>query len=209
MSTTEFAVPVADRHFEDYVPGAVFEYGAIPVTEAEIVEFARRFDPQYLHVDRERAVRGPFGGLIASGWHTAAMMMRLIVDNFLPKHASLGSPGIDELRWLKPVRPGDMLSVRLSVLEATRSRSKPDRGVVRTLCEVLNQEREVVMSLKAMNIIACRHPHRTPGTPAPAGGRPGAPPPRATSRTDGSSISPAGQSTHSPGDAEEGTGGGS
>ena len=156
MSATEFAVPVADRHFEDYAPGAVFEYGAIPVTEAEIIEFARRFDPQYIHVDRERAVQGPFGGLIASGWHTAAMMMRLIVDNFLPGHASLGSPGIDELRWLKPVRPADVLSVRLSVLEATRSRSRPDRGVVRTLCEVLNQDRLAVMSLKGMNIIACR-----------------------------------------------------
>jgi acyl dehydratase len=156
LSATEFAVPVEDRYFEDYLPGAVFEYGEIPVTEAEIIEFARRFDPQYIHVDGERAVQGPFGGLIASGWHTAAMMMRLIVDNFLPKNASLGSPGIDELRWLKPVRPGDVLSVRLSVLEATRSRSKPDRGVVRTLCEVLNQNREVVMSLKAMNIIASR-----------------------------------------------------
>jgi len=156
LSATEFAVPAADRHFEDYAPGAVFEYGEIPVDEAEIVEFARRFDPQYIHIDREQAARGPFGGLIASGWHTAAMMMRLIVDNFLPKHASRGSPGIDELRWLRPVRPGDTLSVRLSVLEATRSRSKPDRGVVRTLCEVLNQDRAVVMSLKAMNIIACR-----------------------------------------------------
>ena len=156
MSATEFAVPAADRHFEDYAPGAVFEYGEIPVDEAEIVEFARRFDPQYIHIDREQAARGPFGGLIASGWHTAAMMMRLIVDNFLPKSASLGSPGIDELRWLRPVRPGELLSVRLSILEATRSRSKPDRGVVRTLCEVLNQDRAVVMSLKAMNIIACR-----------------------------------------------------
>jgi acyl dehydratase len=159
LSATEFAVPAADRHFEDYAPGAVFEYGAIPVTETEIVEFARRFDPQYIHVDLERVVQGPFGGLIASGWHTAAMMMRLIVDNFLPQSASLGSPGIDELRWLRPVRPGDVLSVRLSILEATRSRSKPDRGVVRTLCEVLNQNREVVMSLKAMNIIACRSVH--------------------------------------------------
>src|SRR5262249_28725669 len=109
-----------------------------------------------IHVDHERAVQGPFGALIASGGHTTAMMMRLIVDNFLPKSASLGSPGIDELRWLRPVRPGDVLSVRLSILEATRSRSKPDRGVVWTLCEVLNQSREVVMSLKAMNIIACR-----------------------------------------------------
>jgi acyl dehydratase len=156
LSATEFAVPVEERHFEDYAPGAVFEFGEIPVTEAEIIEFARRFDPQYIHVDRERAVQGPFGGLIASGWHTAAMMMRLIVDNFLPKTASLGSPGIDELRWLRPVRPGDVLSVRLSVLEGSRSRSKPDRGVVRTLCEVLNQDKAVVMSLRAMNIFACR-----------------------------------------------------
>jgi acyl dehydratase len=156
LSPTDFAVPVEDRYFENYVPGAVYEYGRIPVTEAEIIDFARRFDPQNIHVDRERAVRGPFGGLIASGWHTAAMMMRLIVDNFLPKNASLGSPGIDELRWLRPVRPGDVLSVRLSILEATRSRSKPDRGVVRTLCEVLNDDQQVVMSLKAMNIIACR-----------------------------------------------------
>ena len=162
MSPTEFAVAAEDRRFEDYTPGAVHEYGHISVTEAEIIDFARRFDPQYLHVDRERAAQGPFGGLIASGWHTAAMMMRLIVDNFLPKTASLGSPGIDELRWLRPVRPGDVLSIRLSVLEATRSRSRPDRGVVRTLCEVLNGDREVVMSLKAMNILACRHPHPTP-----------------------------------------------
>ena len=156
MSATEFAVPVEDRHFEDYAPGAVFEYGEMQVTEPEIVEFARRFDPQYIHVDRERAAQGPFGGLIASGWHTAAMMMRLIVDNFLPRRASLGSPGVDELRWLRPVRPGDVLSVRLSIVEATQSRSKPDRGVVRTLCEVLNQDREVVLSLRAMNIIARR-----------------------------------------------------
>jgi len=162
LSPTEFAVAAEDRRFEDYMPGAVYEYGHISVTEAEIIDFARRFDPQYLHVDRERAAQGPFGGLIASGWHTAAMMMRLIVDNFLPKTASLGSPGIDELRWLRPVRPGDVLSIRLSVLEATRSRSRPDRGIVRTLCEVLNGNREVVMSLKAMNILACRHPHPTP-----------------------------------------------
>ena len=162
MSPTEFAVAAEDRRFEDYVPGIIYEYGHISVTEAEIIDFARRFDPQYLHVDRERAAQGPFGGLIASGWHTAAMMMRLIVDNFLPKTASLGSPGIDELRWLRPVRPGDVVSIRLSVLEATRSRSRPNRGIVRTLCEVLNGNREVVMSLKAMNILACRHPHPTP-----------------------------------------------
>jgi acyl dehydratase len=107
LSASDFAVPVTDRYFEDYVAGEVFEYGQIPVTAAEIVEFARRFDPQDMHVDPEAAAHGRFGGLIASGWHTAAMMMRLFADNFLSKVASLASPGLDELRWLQPVRPGD------------------------------------------------------------------------------------------------------
>ena len=145
-----------DRHFEDYVPGSVFEYGEVTVSEAEIIEFARRFDPQAMHVDPSAAARGRFDGLIASGWHTAAMVMCLLVDNFLPGRANLASPGIDELRWLRPVRPGDVLHIRVSVLEATRSRSKPDRGIVRTLVEVLNQDAVVVMSMKPMNIIACR-----------------------------------------------------
>jgi acyl dehydratase len=146
-----------DRYFEDYIPGAVFEFGEIRVDEAEMLEFARSFDPQAMHVDPEVAKRGRFGGLIASGWHTGAMMMRLLADNFLPKGgASFASPGIDELRWLHPVRPGDVLRIRVSVLEATLSRSKPDRGMVRTLIEVQNQDGNVVMSLKPMNIIARR-----------------------------------------------------
>jgi acyl dehydratase len=144
------------EYFEDYLPGSVSEYGEIRVSEAEIVEFARRFDPQDMHVDPEAAARGRFGGLIASGWHTGAMMMRLLADNFLPKKASLASPGIDELRWSHPVRPGDVLRVRVTVLDAARSRSKSDRGVVRTLVEVFNQDGTVVMSLKAMNIFATR-----------------------------------------------------
>jgi acyl dehydratase len=156
LPPTDFAVPPEYRYFEDYVAGSVFEYGGIRADEAEIIEFARRFDPQDMHVDPEVAAQGRFGGLIASGWHTAAMAMRLIVDNFLPRRASLASPGIDELRWLQPVRPGDTLRVRVRVLEATRSRSKPDRGIVRTQIEVLNQHEEIVMSMKPMNIIACR-----------------------------------------------------
>ncbi len=145
-----------ERYFEDYIPGTVFEYGEIRVEEAEILDFARRFDPQDMHFDPEAARRGRFGGLIASGWHTGTMMMRLLADNFLPKGASLASPGIDELRWLFPVRPGDSLRIRVSVLEATPSRSKSDRGLVRTLIEVLNQDGKIVMSLKPMNIIARR-----------------------------------------------------
>jgi acyl dehydratase len=156
LTITEFAVPAADRYFEDYRPGTVAEYGEIRVEEAEIIDFAGRFDPQDMHLDPAAAAWGQFGGLIASGWHTAAMMMRLFADNFLSKPASLASVGIDELRWLKPVRPGDVLRIRVSVLEATRSRSKPDRGMVRSLVEVLNQDGHVVMSLKPMNIIGCR-----------------------------------------------------
>ena len=148
MNNPDFVVPVGQRYFEDYVTGAVFEYGAIMLTEREIVEFAQRFDPQYIHTDPRAAADGPFNGLIASGWHTAAIMMRLFVDHYLSHVASMASPGIDELRWSRPVRPGDTLSIRVSVLEANRSRSKPDRGMVRSLVEVLNQNREVVMSLR-------------------------------------------------------------
>jgi acyl dehydratase len=156
MSSAEFAVAAEDRGFEDYHPGAVFEYGDVRVTEAEIIEFARRYDPQDMHVDPEAAARGRFGGLVASGWHTAAMTMRLVAENFLPKAASLASPGIDELRWLKPVRPGDVLRIRVTVVEATPSRSRSDRGMVRSLVETLNQDGDVVMTMKPMNIIRRR-----------------------------------------------------
>jgi acyl dehydratase len=156
MNTTDFAVPITERYFEDYVPGSAFEFGAISVGEAEMTDFAKRFDPQDMHIDAESAARGPFGGLIASGWHTAGVAMRLLVDNYVSKVAGLASPGVDEVRWTRPVRPGDCLRIQVSVLEARRSRSKPDRGLVRTLVEVLNQNREVVMSFKAMNIVRCR-----------------------------------------------------
>ena len=108
-----------------------------------------------MSIPRRRRAR-PFWRLDRQRLAYAALMMRLLADNFLPKGASLASPGIDELRWLQPVRPGDVLRIRVSVLEATRSRSRPDRGMVRTLIEVLNQRGEVAMSLKPMNIIACR-----------------------------------------------------
>jgi acyl dehydratase len=156
MTHPDQPVPADPRRFEDYAPGAVFEYGPIAVTEAEVIDFGRRFDPQPFHVDPAQAARGPFGGVIASGWHTGSLMMRLLVDHYLPRHAGLGSPGLDELRWLKPVRPGDALSLRITVLEARRSRSKPDRGMVNSAIEVLNQRREVVMTVKAMTLIRCR-----------------------------------------------------
>ena len=148
--------PIGDRWLDDFVPGAAYEFGEIAVTEAEIVDFARRFDPQPMHLDREVAARGEFGGLIASGWHTAGLMMRLFVDHFLPGDASLASPGLDELRWRRPVRPGDVLRLRVTVLETTPSRSRPDRGMLRSYVEVLNQDDAVVMSLKPMNLLRRR-----------------------------------------------------
>jgi acyl dehydratase len=148
--------PPPERYFEDYTPGAIFTSGAILVTEAEIIDFARHYDPQAMHTDPEAAASGRFGGLIASGWHTASMMMRLFATNFLSPESSVASPGIDELRWLQPVRPGDVLSLRVTVIEARRSRSRPGEGVVRSFIEVLNQDGVVVMSLKPISLIACR-----------------------------------------------------
>ena len=153
---SEFPVPRDQRRFEDYVPGSVFEFGTISANESEMIDFARRFDPQGMHMDPPAAANGPFGGLIASGWHTGALMMRLYAERYLPDAASLSSPGLDELRWLRPVRPGDELSVRTTVLDARRSRSRPDRGLVTTLIEVLNQRQEVVMSVKAVNLMLAR-----------------------------------------------------
>jgi acyl dehydratase len=154
----DFAAPVDDRYFEDYVSGAVYQYGYITVSEAEMLDFARKFDPQPIHVDPEFAAAGPFGGLIASGWHTAGIMMRLLADHYLSRVASLASPGLDELRWPAPVRPGDSLRLRATVVEARRSRSKPDRGLVRTQSELINQNEEVVLRVTAMNIIGARTP---------------------------------------------------
>ena len=152
----DLPAPMAERYFEDYVPGSVCEYGSIQLKEADILAFARQYDPQYIHVDPERAAHGPYGGLIASGWQTAAVMMRLLVDNFVSKVANMGSPGVEDLHWVRPVRPGDTLSIRVTILEANRSRSKPDRGVVRNFVEVLNQNGEIVMHLKSASFVRCR-----------------------------------------------------
>jgi acyl dehydratase len=145
-----------ERYFEDYPPGAVFAGGPVTVSEADILDFARRYDPQPTHVDTAAAETGPFGGLIASGWHTGALMMRLFVAHFLSPASGLASPGLDELRWLKPVRPGDSLSLRVTVLTARVSRSKPDQGVLTSLAELLNQHGETVMSLKPISLMRCR-----------------------------------------------------
>lgn len=157
LSATDFAVGIEDRYFEDYIPGEVYEYGYVVVTEEEILSFARRFDPQPIHIDADFAGTGPFGGLIASGWHTSAIFMRLFADHYLSRVASLASPGVDELRWPRPVRPGDRLYLRAAVLKTRPSRSKPDRGLVHTRAELLNQHDQPVLQLTAMNLLRRRH----------------------------------------------------
>ena len=152
----EFASARDARWFEDYVPGSAYEFGRYLVGEDELVDFARRYDPQPFHIDAEAAARSPYGGLITSGWHTCAIMMRMMVDHFVSSVASLGSPGVDEVRWIKPVRPGDTLRVRITVLEARVSRSKPDRGLVHSGIEVLNQDDVVVMTMKTLGFFLRR-----------------------------------------------------
>ena len=145
------------RHtFEDFEPGQVYELGSRTVTEEEIVDFARRFDPQPFHLDPEAAKGSVFGGLIASGWHTGALWMRLYVDSLLGGSAGMGSPGIEELRWLAPVRPGDTLAGRLTVLEATPSGRRSDRGTVRIRGEMVNQDGVTVMSMTSRGHFARR-----------------------------------------------------
>ncbi len=152
-----FTKPAEDRYFEDYSAGSVHEFDPVTVEQKEMVAFAKRFDPQPFHIDPVKAKKSIFGGLIASGWYTASVTMRILVDNYVSKVASLGSPGVDTLRWLKPVRPGDSLSIRVTVVETKRSRSKPDRGFVRTSVEVFNQEGVLVMTWKSGGFVRLRN----------------------------------------------------
>jgi acyl dehydratase len=142
--------------FEDFEPGAVFDLGSRTLSKEEMIAFAREFDPQPFHVEEDAAADSPFGGLIASGWHTATIFMRLYVDSLLSRAASMGSPGIDELRWLKPVRPGDTLHARLSILDATPSERHSGRGTVQLRAEMRNQHGEEVMTFTGRGLFARR-----------------------------------------------------
>jgi len=148
----------APRYFEDYVPGLRVDCGTFSVGEEEIIAFAQEYDAQPFHVDPVAAKDGPYGGLIASGWHTTALMMRHLVEHFVSPESSLGAAGIDEIRWPRPVRPGDTLQVSATVLEARQSNSKPDRGIIRSLAEVTNQDGDLVMKLTAINFVLLRDP---------------------------------------------------
>ena len=144
-------------YFDDVVIGAPIESATYPVTEAEVIAFARQFDPQPFHVDPEAASHSLFGGLVASGWHTASMMMHLLVQSIFDGPGGRGSPGFDDLRWLKPVRPGDVIRARITYLDKTPSRSRPDIGSCRFRVEVFNQRDEMVMSI-IQSVILDRRP---------------------------------------------------
>jgi acyl dehydratase len=146
------------RYWEDFPVGWSAEHGTHEITEEEIVRFAREFDPQPFHVDPEAAARGAFGGLIASGWHTAALYMGMFVRSQLLDSAGMGSPGVEEVRWLVPVRPGDVLTGRSRVVEAWVSETNPSRGTIVGEHELVNQRDEVVMRMRARGYVARRPP---------------------------------------------------
>ncbi len=143
-------------YWEDLQAGVVRELGSYTISAEEIVDFARKFDPQPFHLDEEAGKRTPFGGLVASGWHTAAITMRLLVQGFVGDSSSMGSPGVDELRWLRPVRPGDTLSLRSEILEVRPSQSKPDRGTAKGRYELRNQHGELVLTMVSVGIFGRR-----------------------------------------------------
>ena len=144
------------RYFEDLNAGDVFELGEVHMSEPEMLEFAQRYDPQPFHVDADAAARSPFGGLIASGWHTASAFMGLLVRGLLHDVASLGSGGLDELRWLKPVRPRDVLRGRLTILSKRASEKKPGRGTIVALGELFDKRGERVFFMRWPALIARR-----------------------------------------------------
>jgi acyl dehydratase len=145
-------------YWEDFPVGNVREFGAMPVTRDAVIAFAQQFDPQPFHVDDDAAAAALFGRLSASGWHTCAMAMRMMCDDYLLESSSLGSPGIDNLRWTQPVYPGDTLSVRLTVLETRPMASRPAVGLVSSKWEVLNQQREVVLTMQGWGMFGRRVP---------------------------------------------------
>lgn len=149
-------------YWEDFPVGHQVQRGGMPVSREAVLEFARQFDPQSFHVDEEVARHGLFGGLCASGWHTCALAMRMMCDAYLLESASLGSPGIDQLRWLKPVFPGDVLSLRMEVLEARPMASKPHVGLVKSRWEMRNQHGEPVLTMEGWGMFRRRGGASTP-----------------------------------------------
>ncbi len=144
------------KYLEDFAVGERRRLGTTHVVEADVIRFATEFDPQPFHIDAEAAKDSIYGSVIASGWHTCAMTMRVLVDSYLRESASMGSPGIDELRWLKPVRPGDTLTVFSTAEDIAFSKSKPDRGILTSVTEVENQHGEVVLTMRGKSMMRRR-----------------------------------------------------
>jgi acyl dehydratase len=147
-----------DWFFEDFFEGQEIDLGTRSVSEAEIIDFARQFDPQPFHVDHDAAAGSIYGGVIASGWHTCSMMMRMVVDGLLSRAAGMGSPGLDGVRWLAPVRPGDTLNVRYRTVKVKASNSRPDRGVVWSTWVAVNQHGDTVCAVDGMSMFGRRPP---------------------------------------------------
>ena len=147
--------PLKERFFEDFEPGESFEFGEIHVSEEDIIEFAKNYDPQSFHIDPVAAKKSIYGSVIASGWHTGSMMMRCLVDHFVSEN-SMGSPGIENLRWPHPVRGGDILRAKVTITSARRSRSKPDRGILVNHSALYNQDDVMVMEITSSSFILCR-----------------------------------------------------
>ncbi|HZP92933.1 MAG TPA: MaoC family dehydratase [Burkholderiales bacterium] len=143
-------------YWEDFEVGEKQEIGSKIVSKEEMIDFACRFDPQPFHVDETAAKASIFGGLIASGWHTCAMVMRMMCDSYLLQSASLGSPGVDNVKWLKPVRPGDRIRAFRTTLESRASKSRPEMGIVKSLWEVFNQNGELVMTMEGYGMFRRR-----------------------------------------------------
>jgi acyl dehydratase len=146
------------HYWEDLVPGSVRDLGSVTMDAAEIRDFAAKFDPQPFHLDEEAGKRSIFGGLCASGWHTCALAMRLTVTNFLHESSSMGSPGLENLRWMKPVYPGDTLRLRHVILESRPLRTRPDVGLVRSRWEMFNQHGEQVLQMEGYGMFRRRQP---------------------------------------------------
>ena len=162
MTTDTPPAPRSIRwYWEDLPVGSVREFGAMPVTREAVLAFAAQFDPQPFHLEDTAAEAGLFGRLSASGWHTCAMAMRMMCDGYLLESSSLGSPGMDSLRWTRPVHPGDTLSMRLTTLEARPMASRPTVGLVLSKSEVLNQHREVVLTMQGWGMFGRRNAVKT------------------------------------------------
>lgn len=144
------------RYWEDYELGAVYDMGSKTMTKEEIIDFAAKFDPQPFHLDEEAAKKSIFKGLAASGWHTCSEVMRLMVDNYISRETSMGSPGLDEIRWLKPVLAGDTITAKIRIVDKKPSRSRPDMGSVFNEYEIYNQKGELVMTMKGIGLMRRR-----------------------------------------------------